>query len=426
MDYTESIQYIKSIQSGAAIRPGLETIRNLLGLLGNPQDKLSFIHIAGTNGKGSTAAFISSVLAESGYRVGRYVSPAVFSDGEKIQWMQGDKIHYITETEFAEVITGMRQAVDTMREQGKTVPTEFEVETAAAFLAFVEWNCDIVVLEAGMGGRLDATNVIANVLCAVITPVAMDHMKFLGNTIEEIAVEKAGIIKKGVPVVTFQKRASAENCILEKAKEKEAQVTCVDPEGITRLQTDREGSTFWYGAYGEIRISMPGVYQVENAVLALACLECLANTFDITEEQVRKGMERACWHGRFETVHKSPLVIVDGAHNPDGLKRFLESIHLYYDRFEKTAVMGVFADKDYEAMCREIRGAFQKIYTVTPPSDRGLPAQTLALELEKWGQRAEACSSIEQAVRKAVGDEHTAVFVFGSLSLLKEVYGCFS
>lgn len=429
MDYTESIQYIQSIQSGEKIKPGLETIRGLLELLGNPQDKLQFIHIAGTNGKGSTAAFISSVLAESGQKVGRYVSPAVFSEGEKIQWMQGKKTHYITDAEFAYIITRMRQAVDTMREQGKRVPTEFEMETAAAFLAFERWRCDIVVLEVGMGGRLDATNVIQNVVCTVITPIAMDHMKFLGNTIEEIAEEKAGVIKTGVPVVTFQKIKAAEEHIVQKGQEKKTEVICVRKDDITITQTGREGSVFEYRSYPKIKISMTGAYQVENAALALSCLDCLRKKYDLSSEQIKTGMERARWRGRFDVLQKNPVVIVDGAHNPDGMERFLESVHLYYGDLGKIGIMGVFADKDYETMCHEIQGTFQKIYTVTPSVERGLPAEKLAVQLEKCGEKAEVASSVKEAVRKALEDSasgKTGIFVFGSLSLLKEVYGYFS
>ncbi len=428
MDYIESIQYIKSIQSGAKIKPGLETIRSLLGLLGNPQDKLSFVHIAGTNGKGSTAAFISSVLAESGQKVGRYVSPAVFSEGEKIQWIQGEKTHSITEAEFAHIMTGMRQAVETMREQGKMLPTEFEIETVVAFLAFEKWNCDMVVLETGMGGRLDATNVVQNVVCTVITPVSMDHMKFLGNTIEEIAEEKAGIIKPRVPVITFQKIKAAEDRIVQSGREKKAEVICVRKEDITITQTGREGSVFRYGPYVEMKISMTGAYQVENAALALSCLDCLRKKYRISDEQIKEGMVRAHWHGRFDVLQRNPVVVVDGAHNPDGMVRFLESVHLFYGDLKKIGIMGVFADKDYETMCREIQGTFQKIYTVTPPAERGLPAEKLALQLNQCGERAEAVSSIREAVRKALEDSvsgEDGIFVFGSLSFLKEVYGCF-
>lgn len=429
MDYGESIRYIKSIQSGDKIKPGLETIRELLLRLGNPQEQLDVIHIAGTNGKGSVGTFISSALAAGGKKTGRYVSPAVFSDGEKIQWTQEDQTHCITEEEYAELITEMKDSIDAMQAQGHTAPTEFEIETAAAFLAFVKWDCDVVVLEAGMGGRQDATNVISHAVCTVITPVAMDHRKFLGNTIDEIAAEKAGIIKEGVPVVTFQSDKTAGNRIREEAGRRNAPLVCVDPERLNILQSDRQGSLFQYGAYGGIRIRMPGIYQVENAALAFCCLQCVKKQYSISDTDIRKGMERACWHGRFETLCEDPPVVADGAHNPDGMARFLQSVRRYYQGFQKIGVMGVFADKDYEEMCRELHGTFRKIYTVSPPSERGLPAGKLAFLLNQNGERAKACASVTEALRQAVTDcgqgQQTAVFIFGSLSFFREVYEYF-
>lgn len=429
MDYQEARDYICSIQSGAAIKPGLETTKTLLEFLENPQDRLSFIHVAGTNGKGSTATFIGAVLAAGGKKVGRYVSPAVLDEGEKIQWLQAKEHHHINKEEFAGIISEIRAAVEKMKMQGDALPTEFEIETAAAFLAFEKWNCDVVVLEVGMGGRLDATNVIQNVVCSVITPIAMDHMKFLGNSLEEIAAEKAGIIKEGVPVFTFQKENTAEVVIREKAQEMSAPLRCVRKEEIRKIQADSAGSTFDFNAFQKIRISMTGGYQVENAALALACIQFLKEKYGITETAVRKGMERAKWPGRFEILQKNPLVVVDGAHNPAGISSFLESVDSYYKDLIPIGIMGVFADKEYDVMCRQISGRFEKIYTVTPPSQRGLPARELAVQLQKYGADAEACPEIKEAVSRALKQSRpgqTGIFVFGSLSLLKEVYHCFS
>lgn len=428
MDYKQAKNYIQGIQSGAKIKPGLEVTAELLKRLGNPQDQLRFVHIAGTNGKGSTASFISSVLAEAGWKVGRYVSPAVCSELETIQWMQNRKTVYITEEEMADILSEVIEAVKGMRESGKGIPTEFETGTAAAFLAFVRWNIDIVVLETGMGGRLDSTNVVKKVDCTVITPVAMDHMKFLGNTLEEITREKAGIIKEHVPVVSCQRDGRAEEILSRVCEEKETELHTVEKEKIQIKQTSLEGSVFEYGEYGEMSIALPGLHQVENACLALECIGILKKKYPVSGEQVRTGLAATVWPGRFEVIRKKPLVVVDGAHNVDGMKCFLESVHRYFGTGKKIGIMGVFADKEHRAMAALLTGVFDKIYTVTPESERGLSAERLAEELEACQICAASCQSLKEAAEQAIQDSsggEGAIFVFGSLSLIKEAYRCF-
>lgn len=433
MNIQEARAYIQEIQVGAKIKPGLETIGILLKYLGNPQNKLRFIHVAGTNGKGSTATFISSVLAESGLKVGRYVSPAVFSENEKVQWMQSGKNHYITDEEFADSITEIRNVINEMETCGTVIPTEFEIETAVAFLNFVKWDCDIVVLEVGMGGRLDATNIIKNVTCSVITPIAMDHMKFLGDTIEEIALEKAGIIKENVPVVTEQKEENAKKCVIKKAKEKHADIRIMKKNSLHIKEVSLKGSIFSYDKYENLCISMTGMYQVENACLAIECMECLKKTFHITEEMIRSGLKKASWRGRFEILSQEPVLVVDGAHNPAGMARFCESVQNCFPNYKKIGIMGVFADKDYKEMCRLVSEVFEKIYTITPSSERGLSGEKLKDELMGYGVCAECCRSMEEALLRAksdvkteVGKKDKGVFVFGSLSLLENLYQVFS
>lgn len=426
MDFQEAQIYIRSIQTGAKIKPGLETIGHLLAFLGNPQDSLTFVHIAGTNGKGSTASFIASVLAETGMKVGRYVSPAVFSELEKIRWMKRNEISYITEEEFASVLTEVIEAVDKMKEHGFNVPTEFEIETAAAFVAFARWDCDVVVLEAGMGGRLDATNIVKNVVCSVITPIAMDHMQFLGNTVEQIAFEKAGIIKKHVPVASFQKEEAASRCLDRVCRERETEIRYVDQEKIKIIKTTREGSTFDYKGHKGLQIALAGLYQIQNACLAINCLEILKENYDITDEVIRTGLLHTVWQGRFEQICENPAVIIDGAHNPDGMRVFCESVRAYYGDYRKIGIMGVFADKDYHQMAEMLRGVFDLIYTIKPPTERGLPAEQLAQVLRDRGMSAQACASMGDALRCAGGemvyDEKKAIFIFGSLSLMECAY----
>ncbi|MCM1244110.1 MAG: bifunctional folylpolyglutamate synthase/dihydrofolate synthase [Roseburia sp.] len=426
MNYRQAKAYIQEIQSGARIKPGLGMTTELLKRLGDPQDKLRFVHIAGTNGKGSTASFISSVLAEAGWKIGRYVSPAVCSDLETVQWIENGKIVYITEEEMAELLTEVLGAVRQMRKDGVGTPTEFEIETAMAFLAFVRWNTDLVVLETGMGGRLDSTNVVKTVECSVITPISMDHMKFLGDTLEEIAKEKAGIIKNHVPVVSCQKDERAAKVISGTCEKCGSELHTVEKERIQIRQTSLNGSVFEYGKFGKISIALPGVYQVENACLALECIDVLRKKYSVSTEQIQKGMVKTVWRGRFEVLRNDPVVVVDGAHNTDGMQSFLQSVQRYFKTGKKTGIMGVFADKDYKAMSVLLAGIFDTVYTVTPKSERGLPAEKLADELAACQIHAVACSSFQEAAEYAMKDggqeKKCPVFVFGSLSLIKEAY----
>lgn len=416
MIYREAKEYVRQIQTGSKIKPGLEVTRKLMQLLGNPQAGLSFVHIAGTNGKGSTGAFISSIFASAGRKVGRFVSPAVFSERESIQYQQGNETVCITEEEMAEHITKIRVAIEEMQRHGEGIPTEFEIETAVAFLAFASWECDLVVLETGMGGRLDATNIITTAACAVITPISIDHMKYLGDTIEQIAYEKAGIIKERMPVVMCQHDEAAADCLIRACGERSSEWKAVSSEKIRIRESTLTGTCFDYKKYRKVRIQMPGLYQVENACLAIECVERMGDS--VTEEQIRHGLEHAVWRGRFEVIQEDPYVVADGAHNPDGMKYFLQSVNTYFEREEKVAVMGVFSDKDYTAMIRLFGDTFSKIYTVSPPSERALPAEVLARTIEgEIGQAAVPCVSLSEAMERAREQEGAPIFVFGSLSL---------
>ncbi len=437
MNYREATEYVKQIQVGAKIKPGLEVTRKLMQLLGDPQAGLSFIHVAGTNGKGSTAAFISSMYAAAGWKVGRFVSPAVFSERESIRYEQDGETVYVTEEEMARYLTAILEVVEQMKRCGDGIPTEFEIETAAAFLAFADWQCDLVVLETGMGGLLDATNIITTTACAVITPVAMDHMKFLGDTIEQIAAQKAGIIKEHVPVVMCQHDAAAAACLSDKCRERGCEWSEVLQKNIRIRESTLSGTRFDYKQYRDLRISMPGLYQVENACLAIECVEMLhapsAGHSPLTEDEIRRGLAGARWRGRFEVISEMPCVVVDGAHNPDGMNGFLRSVNTYFETEDKVAVMGVFADKDYHAMAKMIGHTFSQIYTVTPPSERALAAEELASVLnacalneaakaEKAADRAVACGMLSEAFDLAKQHRDAVIFIFGSLSFLKGAY----
>ena len=417
MNYKETRQYIQAVQTGAAIQPGLETISLLLSKIGNPQDACSFIHLAGTNGKGSTGTFITNVLAQSGRKIGRYFSPALFSKNETIQWNQGEKTHYITEKEYEAGYVRIGEAIREMKEKGQPVPTDFEIETALAFLAFSEWKCDLVVLETGMGGTLDATNVVKNVKMNVVTTIAMDHQKFLGDTIEEIAVQKAGIITNAAPVVTVQESSEALQVIQNRCEEKKAPLYVLNRKEISGLSCEA-GETY--------TIRMCGQYQVENACLALLALQVLG---PLPPEIIQKGMAEARWLGRFDYVKKSPVWIADGAHNPQGMESLLASLRQMYPDKKRIGIMGVFADKDHRKMCRKLTedSRFQKIFTIQAPGPRGLSAESLAEELATFGMQSQSCTSLAEAVEEVkklqkMEEKDTVVVCFGSLSFMKELY----
>ena len=422
MDYEQAMAYIKNYKS-AGISLGLERMRELCSRLDYPQQKLSFIHIAGTNGKGSTAAYISSILGVNGYLTERYVSPVVFQYEECIQFEDSRGITFIDRQLLAEAVTETAAAVVDMEREGKELPTIFEFETAISFVAFVKRGCQIVVLEAGLGGREDATNVIGNVVASVITPVGRDHMKMLGDTVEEIAREKAGIIREGVPVISFQKEKAAAQVIASVCEQKRAPLISVCAPDIKLLRSDLQGSLFSY--QGEhFRTQMTGVYQIENACLAIETCRNLGSGFSFDEPQLMVGIRAARWRGRFEVVNQEPLVLVDGAHNESGARALRESVETLLGGRRIHGVMGVFGDKEYNKIIEEMRPVLQDIVAVRAPADRGLEADVLAKAWRNAGcADVMTAGSVKEGLKLALQrcGENDAVVIFGSLSLLGEL-----
>lgn len=427
MNYEECIKYNQSIQVGATIKPGLESITNLLQMLGNPQKDLKFIHIAGTNGKGSTASFISSALSANGVKVGRYVSPAVFSNLEKIQYTQDGSITYVTEEEYAHTITQIRVAIELLQNKNLAIPTEFEIETAASFLLFKKWNCDVVVLETGMGGRLDATNIVENVECVVITSISMDHMKFLGDTIEKIAYEKSGIIKKNVPVVTCQHDNVAFGVIRDKCMELNSELSTVNQQQIFVHEQNLNEIIFDYGDYHDVSIPLIGDYQIENAALALECISKLKNRYSINSKDVLRGFSQTKWPGRFDVISTTPVIVADGAHNPDGIFQLCKSIDTHFSNVKRIGIMGVFSDKNFEKMSEMVEPLFDTIMTITPPTKRGLSSKILSDTINKYARKDKATpfDNFEDALKCAENtqlNEDCVILIFGSLSIMKQAY----
>lgn len=430
MNYEEAMEAIRSRKS-SGISMGLSRMEALCRFLDNPERKLRVIHIAGTNGKGSVAAYISSILGVSGYLVGRYVSPAVICQEEFIQFEDSRGVSYIDKELLTESVAEVDAAARRMEAEGIEPPTSFEFETAAAFVAFVKKGCQIVIVEAGLGGREDATNVIQNPIACVITSISRDHMKVLGDTIEEIAAEKAGIIKENTTVIACPDALQAENVLIEKCKEKKAVLTLLHKEDMELIRTDLEGCLFSYRG-DHYQTAMAGSYQMENACLAIETCCHLGEEFQLDTVKRMLGIREAYWRGRFDVVSRKPLVIVDGAHNERGAGGLRETLETLLPDARIHGIMGVFRDKEYEKMISIMRPVIYDIVTVTPPSPRGLPAEELQAA---W--RRQGCSLVETAESAKKGhlcaldsalkmmleryEEGDAIVIFGSLSLLGEL-----
>lgn len=418
MTYQKAREYIENVSRTGSVL-GLESIQNLMNELGNVQDKLAIIHIAGTNGKGSVGAFLESALILAGKKVGRYTSPAVFEELE--EWRINKE--NISKEEYALYVEHIKSACDNMVSKGMAHPTVFEVETALAFIYFYEKKCDYVLLETGMGGETDATNLIKKPVCSVITSVSMDHMQFLGNTLEEIAAVKAGIIKKGCPVATIRQKEEVLQIIRAGAEMKGAELLVADSsvcERIEPLSTDMTSISYTCPKLGEIQLNMSGEYQLENSYLAITVLK---EVLTIQDEFIKEGLRKAVWPGRFETISEAPRFIIDGAHNEDAAEKLSQTLRKYFTNREITYIIGVLADKEHEKMLRIMLPLAQRVFTVTPHNPRALDSVSLAKEAEKYHNHVTACDTIELAVNKAAEctGRNGIILAFGSLSYLKEV-----
>ena len=418
MTYDEAVEFADSTKKYGSIL-GLESIRNLMQELGNVQEQLHIIHVAGTNGKGSVCAFLSAALTEAGYRVGRYNSPAVFERREVFRI--GETM--ISKEEYAAVFERVQTACEALKKRGCPHPTVFEVETAAAFLWFYEKKCDLVLLETGMGGETDATNLITHPVCSVLTSIGMDHMQYLGNTIEEIAKVKAGIIKKGCPVVALKQGDSV--CEVIKNKAEECGSRCVLVEVPQYMQeAPIWGTTLQDVHYGSVHTALGGIWQRENLSLALAVLKLLEESgYPITKEAVQSGIAKTIWHGRYEVLQTEPLFIIDGAHNPIAAKRLKETIEKDFTNREIIYIIGVLADKEHEKMLRLLLPGAKAVFTVTPDSPRALDGEILAKEAQKYADNIWYVPDIGKAVKmaKETAKESDVILAVGSLSYLKEV-----
>ena len=416
MKYNEALDYIDSLKKYGIV-PGLDTIRELCRRLGNPQDKLRFVHIAGTNGKGSVLAYVSTVLKCAGYRVGRYLSPTIRDYRERFQ--VGGRM--ITQKALCGLMEELKQACEDMAAEGFSHPTPFEVETALGFLYFSRENCDLVVLETGMGGRLDATNVIQNTLVAVLASVSMDHMQYLGKSLREIAGEKAGIIKPGCRVVTALQEPEVMEVIRERAGQLQVSLTMADV-AAKKVRYGLEKQRFDYEGMRDLEIGLAGKYQIGNAVLAIQVCRALAECgFDIPEKALRQGLRETRWPGRFTVLGRRPLFVADGAHNEDAAKKLAESIEFYFTNKRIIFIMGILKDKEYGRIIELTAHYADQILTVTPPDNpRAMGSYELAQEAAKVHPQVTAVDSLEEAVEIShlLAGKEDVILAFGSLSYM--------
>ena len=419
MTYEEALSYIHSIcWKGSKL--GLDRTRELLGKLDDPQKELKFIHIAGTNGKGSTAAMLSSILEEAGYRVGLYTSPFINRFNERMQVNHQP----IPDEELAALTEYVRPHADAMADS----PTEFELITALAMVWFARQKCDIVVLEVGMGGELDSTNIIDVPEAAVIAAMGMDHVKELGPTMADIARAKAGIIKEGGRVVSYGGNPEADEVIAAVCRARNASLCQPDFSAIVPGDFSLEGQTFSYKGWCGLRIPLVGAYQMNNAAVVLETVEVLRQRgWSVSDEAVRQGLADTRWPARFEVLRRDPVFIVDGGHNPHGIRATAESLSRLFPGRKITFVTGVMADKDVEHILGLIVPLADQFFTVRPDNPRAMDAGELARRIEAMGAKATACASVRDGVDRAIQAEgpHGVACALGSLYMSGEVRSCF-
>lgn len=418
MDFLEAQNYLEKVRSQKGIVLGLDTMRHLMAKLNNPQDKVKFIQVAGTNGKGSTAAYLTSILSEAGIKVGRYTSPAVFSSTE--QYFACGSC--ISESEYAKGVTAVAEAAASLDCE---TPTAFEQETALAFWYFAQKGCELAILEAGLGGDMDATNIVTTTVCSIITSISMDHCRILGNKISEIAAHKAGIIKPGAPVICIEQKEDAMEPIRAAAKAADTPLYEVHRDEVRQIFSDKRESIVFFREFENLHLKMLGSCQPENAALAVQAASVLSSSYPIEKKHIYDGIEKTRWGGRFELHSGSPDIILDGAHNPDGIRRLRESVNQMFGAVPICYVCGVLADKDYEKEIEILFGSASNVFTVTPPSPRAMKSTDLKAAIKKRFSQLKVTSfdsedGIEKAMEAAVS-QNNPVVVCGTLTILARV-----
>lgn len=415
MTLDEALRYIHEVCWKGTI-PGLERIQALLDAMGNPERKCKFVHVTGTNGKGSTCAMVASILRKAGYKTGLYTSPYLIRFNERIQ-INGEQI---SDADICELTEYVKPFAESIFER----PTEFEMVTAIGFEYFARHKCDIVVCEVGMGGEFDATNVIPAPEAAVICNIGLDHTEVLGNTLEKIAGAKAGIIKPGCDAVLYRERPSVEAVFEERCKALNAPLHKADFDSLHLLSHSLEGQVFDWERFHALRLPLLGEHQLHNAAVALTTARVLQKRgWKITDEQIREGIESVRWPGRFELMRKDPMFIIDGGHNPQCIEALVKNIRDYLPGRELTVLTGVLGDKDFHCMYRDVEQYAKEFITITPANPRALTAEKLADYLRQFGKSVTACDVVADGVRLAI--EHAGkdgvVLCYGSLYMIGDI-----
>lgn len=412
-----AIEKIHSLDAFGS-RPGLERIQRFLNILGNPQDKLKFVHVAGTNGKGSTCQLLSSVLCEAGYKTGLFVSPYIVDFRERIQ-INGEMI---SGKILGAAVERTFPILEKLREDDCVI-TEFEYVMALEFLIHSEAECDIVVLETGMGGLLDCTNVIKPPLCSVITTIGLDHTAVLGNTIEEITMQKCGIIKSGAPAVSSAQQPEVEAIIEQNCREKGVELRKSSEIELSGIAYSLGGTGFEYKGK-KMTLTLLGEHQVENAKTALSAIEVLRSSMKITDDDIVRGFVSAKNPARFELLSQNPTVILDGAHNPNGVEALAKSVKKYNTKSSAVLILGMLSDKDSKSSVKLLGGLFDKVFTVPVNNPRTLSSEALAEECKPYFDEVIRCETVLEALEKAYSEtlgNDSLLVVAGSLYLAGEI-----
>lgn len=420
MNYREAELFIKKSYD-QVIRLGLSRMEVLLEKLGNPQNHLKFIHVAGTNGKGSVCAMTAQILQCAGFQTGLFTSPVIFDYREQFQ-VNGEMI---SKEDFARLAETVKQACDEMDDP----PSEFEKAVALAFLYFAEQVCDLVVLEVGLGGTDDATNVIGTPEVAAIVNIDYDHMGFLGDTLTQIAEKKAGIIKENGMVVTAEQKKEVMVVLERTCKERQAKLVRTSASDLTVSGKDLDGQSFDYNRTDHtcirqlhnMDLSLLGDHQCGNVAVVLEIMECLIQRgYPISEDAIRQGLRSVRWPGRFEILSKHPLIIIDGAHNPDGIHALSHNLNTYCPGEKFVFITGILKDKDYHEMLKQMLLFADSFVTIAPDNPRAMSAEACAEAIRACGFDGEVVTSTDtrQAVALALQmakDKSIGVCAFGSL-----------
>lgn len=422
MKYEEAMKYITEVGNFGS-NYGLERTYKLLEHLGNPERDLKLIHIAGTNGKGSTTSMITEILMGEGYKVGMYTSPFIEEFEERIQINRNN----IPKESLAILMDEIKVAVDKVIEAGYNHPTEFEIITVLMLLYFKKENIDFGVIEVGLGGTLDSTNVIKPII-QVITSISFDHTNLLGNTLEKIAMEKAGIIKKGIPTVIYPQQEEVLKVIKNKCFEMDSELYIANNENLkfkNIVNLDKPYQLLKYNNEIDILLPLLGEHQIINLSVAMQAIEVLnnKNIIDISIANIVKSIKNVSWKGRLEVLSNNPYVVIDGAHNIQGIKTLSRNIKKYFKYENLYLILGILADKDVEEMIKIITPMAKKVYSVTPNSIRGELAESLKDEVSKFNKNCKAFDKYEEAYLEALNDasEKDLILASGSLYMIGDM-----